>query len=145
MKTLGNSRGSGLVLSLIALTTLALLSGTVYRVTRSQVRESVYVLRQAQAHFIAETGMEDALWRLSKDASWREGFEKKPFGGGDYTVTLSTEDPPWINSTGYSPAIALLGPAVMTVRARAQFTWDHSVLVRAAWQPDTWATSYQRR
>jgi hypothetical protein len=113
--------------------------------TRTQVRESVWTLRQAQARAIAETGLDDALYRLSRDTTWREGAANRPCGGGSYTVTVSTDEPPWIEATGYSEPIVLLGPAVITVRAKAEYAWDKSLLVHAGWKRDSFALSYKRQ
>jgi hypothetical protein len=60
-------------------------------------------------------------------------------------VTVSTEDPPWIEATGYSEPIVLLGRAVMTERAQAEFVWDKSVLVRAGWRSGSWSRSFRRQ
>ena len=116
---LRNSRGSALVLNLIALAVFSLLSVLVYRTVRFQVREAVYQERLAQAHYISESGLEDALHSLYQDANWRTGFSQKAFAGGYYTVTLSTGTPPVITATGYSADIALFGRAVKTVSATA--------------------------
>ena len=110
-----------MVMSLITVTVLSLLAVTIYRVTRSQVRESVYQMRLAQAHAIAEAGLEDALHMLYQNPNWRVGFKNKSFAGGRCTVTLSADNPPWVLSTGYSQTIYSFGPAVKTVRGRALF------------------------
>lgn len=53
---------------------------------------------------------------------WRTGFYQKPFAGGYYTVTLTTANPPYIVSTGYSAPLLLTGRAVKTVSALVEFT-----------------------
>lgn len=119
-----HSRGSTLVMNLIAVAVFSLLAVVVYRITRAQVKGGVYHMRLAQAHGIAEAGLEDALHELHGDPGWRAGFRSKPFAGGSYTVTVSTDDPPWIRSTGASKPIAFLGPAVKTVSAQAEIRWS---------------------
>ncbi|TBR22535.1 hypothetical protein EPO15_07840 [bacterium] len=116
-----NSRGSAMVSSLLAMAVLAILGATVYRLTRNQIVESVYQMRLAQAHELAEAGVEDALRELVENPGWRAGFTKKPFGEGYYTVKLSTDSPPQIASTGYAKPIFLFGRAAKTVRVATVF------------------------
>jgi hypothetical protein len=120
-------------MNLIAVAVFSMLAVTVYRITRSQVKGGVYHMRLAQAHGIAEAGLEDALHELYGDPGWRAGFRSKSFAGGSYTVTVSTEDPPWVYSTGYSKPIVFLGPAVKTVSAKAKILWSNeaSCAIRA--------------
>lgn len=136
MKALGpaGSKGSTLVMNLIALAVFSMLAAVVYRITRFQVAEAVYHMRLAQAHGIAEAGLEDALHELYADPGWRAGFKNKPFAGGSYTVTISTEDPPWVRSTGYSRPIVFLGPAVKTVAVKVKIRWSNqaSCAIQAA-------------
>lgn len=119
-----NNRGAGLTLALLSVLVMALMGAAVYALTRALARESVYVKRSAQAQAIAEAGVEDAMLQLLLNRNWRTGFTNKPFAGGSYTVTLSTDlTNPWVFSTGYSvPIPSLRGPAVRTVTARAILT-----------------------
>ncbi|MFH1724273.1 MAG: pilus assembly PilX N-terminal domain-containing protein [Elusimicrobiota bacterium] len=121
-------RGSALISTLMIVTALSVLSVTAYRLTRTQVRESVYFKRLAQAHAVAEAGLEDALLQLRRNVNWRTGFSNKPFAGGSYTVTLSADKPPWVLSTGRSAPVAAFGPAVKTVRvlARLEYFWTEA-------------------
>ena len=114
-------RGSGLILSLIALTAFSLMAVVVYRVTRTQVRESLQVKRQAQAQALAEAGLEVALNQLYANQSWNAGYTKVPFGEGSFTVAVSTDVPPWISVTGYSASIAGFGSVVRSAQARAAY------------------------
>lgn len=111
-----NSRGSAMISSLLALVVLALLGATVYRLTRTQIVESTYQMRLAQAHEIAEAGIEDALRELVENPGWRAGFDKKPFADGYYTVKVTSATPPLLASTGYAKPIFLFGRAAKTVR-----------------------------
>ncbi len=118
MRRLRDRRGSTLVINILTVTIFALLAGVVWVSARSQVKTSVYQTRQYQAQALAEAGLEDALAELREDASWRTGFTDKPFGDGTYTVTLSTNSPPMVVSTGYSKSIFGFGAAVKTVSAQ---------------------------
>ena len=131
---LSDARGSTLVMNLIAVAVFSMLAVVVYRITRFQVAEAVYHMRLAQAHGIAEAGLEDALHKLYASPGWRAGFKNKPFAGGNYTVTVSTGDSPRIYSTGYSRPIVFLGPAVKTMAAKVKIRWSNeaSCAIQAA-------------
>ncbi len=120
---LGNSRGSGIVMCLVSVVVLSALSITSYRLTQAAVKESLYQRRGMEAQAIAEAGMEDALYQLYLNSGWRTGFSQKPFFGGYYTVTLSTDNPPWITSKGYSAAIARFGRASRTIRLQSRINF----------------------
>jgi Tfp pilus assembly protein PilX len=120
----GRSRGSVLIITLISLAIFALLGVVVYRIIRFQVREVVYQERLTQSFYIAEAGLEDAMHELYNNLSWKAGFNKKPFAGGYYTVTVSTDVPPLVTSTGYSVNIAMFGRAHTTVSAVSQVTYS---------------------
>lgn len=125
------SRGSTLVMNLLALAVFAMLGVVVYRSIKSQVREVVYQERLAQSFYIAEAGLEDALMNVYYNSSWRAGFYQKPLAGGYYTVTLSTDSPPVVTSKGYSQSIAMFGRAFTTVSATAQVTYSTTTAVYA--------------
>lgn len=112
--------GFSLPISLVIVLIAGLLAAAAYSLMRAQTRETLYQSRLAQAQAIAEAGLEDALLQLSKNLSWKTGFSQKAFVGGYYTVTVSTDDTnPWVESTGYGPAITGFGRAARTVRAQA--------------------------
>jgi len=121
-----SERGSGLILSLIALTAFSLMAVLVYRVTRTQVRESLQLKRQAQAQAIAEAGLEAALNRLYLDSSWKTGYVNTDFAGGKFTVVVSTDNPPLLSVTGYSASILGFGSAARSVRALTAITTSTS-------------------
>ncbi len=121
-RLLASEAGSGLVMSLMATAMFGIVSLTIYCTLRYLSRESVYYMRAAQAHEAAEAGLESALYQLRLDPLWRGGYREKSFWEGAYTVTLSTEDPPWVTATGYSASITGFGRAARTIRAKAKFT-----------------------
>jgi len=65
-----------------------------------QTRKEIWYF---QALDLAEAGIERAMWRLSKNPNWRDGYESEELGNGYYTVSL--RDNPGgtvlITSTGY--------------------------------------------
>ncbi len=117
-----NDCGSTMVMSLLSVIVLTILAATVYRLTKVVIFESLFQERRAQSQGIAEAGLENALHELLLDPEWRNGFSKKSFAGGIYTVALSTDSPPRITSRGESLPIFLFGPVHTTIRARAAVT-----------------------
>ncbi|MBI5597689.1 MAG: hypothetical protein HY928_16500 [Elusimicrobia bacterium] len=126
---MSSERGSAMVTSLLAVAVLSILAATTYRLTRTLVRETTWQMRSAQAQAVGEAGLEDALRQLYENPSWRTGFTDKPFAGGRYTVTLSTDTEPLVRSTGYSMGIFLFGSAVRSVSARARLTYSGGAAV----------------
>lgn len=122
MMTIPRGRdGSTLVLNVLIMAVFAMTAVIVYASARSQVHAVVHDAREAQAQAIAEAGLEDAMHGVYMNPMWRTGFVQKPFAGGYYTVTLSSADPPFIVSTGYSAPLLLTGRAVKTVSAQIEF------------------------
>lgn len=115
-------RGASLVLNLLAVAVFSILATVVYSAARTQQRAATSDIRQAQALAIAEAGIDDALRALYINFAWRTGYSNKAFANGFYTVTLTTDTPPTITSTGYSPPTFLLGRAVRTVTAKTVYT-----------------------
>lgn len=111
-----------MVLNLMAVAVFSLLASVVYVAARTQSRAALNDIRQAQALAIAEAGMEDAMRMLYVNSAWTTGFSSKAFANGFYSVSLSTDVPPRVTSTGYSPSTFLLGRAVRTVSAQTVFT-----------------------
>lgn len=117
-----NRTGSTLVLNVLVMTVFAMTAVIVYASAKAQVQAVVHDAREAQAQAIAEAGLEDAMHGIYLDPLWRTGFVQKPFADGYYTVTLSSADPPFIVSTGYSANLMLTGRAVKTVSALVEYT-----------------------
>ncbi len=113
--------GSTLVLNVLVMTVFAMTAVIVYASAKSQVHAVVHDAREVQAQAIAEAGLEDAMHGIYMNPMWRTGFNQKPFAGGYYTVTLSSADPPYILSTGYSAPMLLTGRAVKTVGALVEY------------------------
>ncbi len=42
-----------------------------------------------EAYYIAEAGIQNALWEIKQVSTWTAGFINKPFGSGTYTVTAT--------------------------------------------------------
>jgi hypothetical protein len=124
VSALGSRTGSTLVLNVFVLAVFALTAVIIYKSAKTMAGEAVYYERSAQALSIAEAGLEDAMHALYSTATWRTGFSQKAFGGGYYTVSVTTASATSISvvSSGYSPSFLFLGRAVKTVSVSAVFT-----------------------
>ncbi len=122
LRTLRSRRGASTSLALVVILISGIAMGAYTAMLRSQAREGVFRRRAAEAQAYAETGLEDALYQVMQDPTWRVGFTNKPIGTGYYTVTLSTDKNPWVYSHGYSRSVVKLGRAHRTVRAQALLT-----------------------
>lgn len=114
-------RGSTLPAALLGVMCIAIIAGGSIALLRGQVKETLIQTRSAQAQAIAEAGLEDALNRLALNSSWKTGYSQKLFAGGYYDVTVSTDQMPWVISTGYSSAIPKFGRVSRSVGAQALF------------------------
>lgn len=114
-------RGAALPAAMMAVLGFAIMIAGTYALLRLQVRETLYGIRLAQAQAIAEAGLEDAMFTVMQTPAWKTGYTNKPFAGGSYTVSISTDSQPWITSTGYSLPIPIIGPAARTVKAQMVF------------------------
>lgn len=113
------SRGAALPAAMLAALGFAVVIAGSYALMRVQVRMTVYEARQAQAQAIAEAGLEDGLNKVALTSGWKTGYPRKDFAGGYYTVSVSTDQAPWITSTGYSAPVPIMGRAARTVKAQA--------------------------
>lgn len=118
-----NNKGVALVMNLVVIAIFALLGTVVYGVARYQIREVLYQQRLEQSRYIAAAGLEDGLYQVFLNTAWRAGFNQKPFANGYYTVKLSTENPPMVTATGYSPYLPFVGRVATTLSARAAITY----------------------
>lgn len=88
-----NQRGSVLLMTLflISLGSAFVIGFLQVSTTDLQiVRNHQYSLR---ALYIADTGVEDAIYNLILDSHWNAGFTNKAFAGETYTVTITNNYP----------------------------------------------------
>jgi len=67
---------------------------------------------------VIEAGLDDGLNKVKLTSNWKTAYSKN-FAGGSYTVSFSTDQAPWVTSTGYSVPIPIMGRAARTVKAQA--------------------------
>lgn len=82
--------------------------------------ESILAKRQIfyfKALNIAEAGLERAMWKLTKQPSWRTGWNNVPFDDGYYSITLTNQPDGTIliTSTGYCRNINKTLKAIVNV------------------------------
>ena len=115
---MNSSRGAALPAAVLAVLGFAVVIAGSYALLRVQARMTVYEARQAQAQAIAEAGLDDGLNKVKLTSNWKTAYSKN-FAGGSYTVSFSTDQAPWVTSTGYSVPIPIMGRAARTVKAQA--------------------------
>ena len=89
MKTVKGERGSAIliVMGLIAMiTAMAIMS-----VDRSNtdLELSYNQLHEERAFYLAEAGLERAVFEINEDNAWRDGYDKLALEGGYYTISVS--------------------------------------------------------
>jgi hypothetical protein len=86
-------RGAVLLLTVFAIAFVAVLITAFLQVSTTDlqiVRNHQYSTR---ALYVAEAGIEDAIYELRQDNTWDSGFTDKAFGGDAYTVAVSNNYP----------------------------------------------------
>ncbi len=119
MRALRSCRGSAILVCLIAIAVFALMTAVVFTAAKAQGAQALYVKRSAEAHFIAESGLEAALNSIFVNGGFTVRSSMGALNGGTYQVTVSNDTPPWVTSTGYSKPLSKLGPMVKSVKCQA--------------------------
>jgi Tfp pilus assembly protein PilX len=86
-----NEKGSALILTLLILMVMSILIVGGLELLTTDLRITDNHLHDIQATYIADAGIEDAIYQLSQDASWSTGFTDQEFPSGSgnlYTVTV---------------------------------------------------------
>jgi hypothetical protein len=106
-KNLRNNAGSILVLVMVVLLAFSLLTVSLLQLGRDSTVQAIQEQRNAQAHWIAEAGLEKELARIYADRAYRDGLFPgisldEDFAEGHYTVTiLSKTDNPTTEETTF--------------------------------------------
>ncbi len=105
-----NSRGSIIILAATAMALLMAISAYFLSSLAVETRISGSMESAQKAHYLAEAGINEAIWRLNNDSEWRDSFidpELNPdsegnywsatvsgsFDGSDYSVTVENNGP----------------------------------------------------
>ncbi|MDP1709931.1 MAG: hypothetical protein Q8L21_03525, partial [Candidatus Komeilibacteria bacterium] len=96
-----NPAGFLLISSLVVLTTMILIVSFYLNAIIQEIKITHITSESPQAYYLAETGVQEAIWKLQNDAVWKNNFETDPtwsatltrnnvWGeGGSYTVTVA--------------------------------------------------------
>ena len=85
-----------------------------------QVRKTLFYFKALD---IAEAGLERAMWKLTKQPTWRNGWTNVSFGDGYYTVTLTDQSGNvLITSTGVCRSISKTVKALVEVSSSSSTT-----------------------
>lgn len=97
MKNLQIKKGAILIVALLALGALLLLSSyfLIFTLTESRISKSQEV--GTRTYYLAEAGINEAIWRLKNDESWKNNFETNP----DWQTEFTQENTLFPNSSYY--------------------------------------------
>ncbi len=101
-----NQKGSIIVISLITIAVLMILGAYFLNSVISEIKIAKSMENAITAYYLAESGLNEAIWKLNNDDYWRESFiseslnpdingnywsdsfTREGIGGGSYTVTI---------------------------------------------------------
>ena len=84
-------RGAFLIALSVTIPLVAIALGAYAERSLRNLRGASRYQADAAALHLAKGGLEKALWMLSQDPGWREGFDATPVEGGTYTVTVEDD------------------------------------------------------
>lgn len=99
-----NKRGFLLISSLFVLSTMIIIVSFYLNGILQSVRVASIVDTSPQTYYLAESGIQHAIWKLQNDATWKTGFETDPewsatitqnntmVSGGGWTVTVENQE-----------------------------------------------------
>ena len=110
-------QGFALVTSMMLLLVLTTSITTTMMVSGLQARVSSNMQYSLQAAYLAEAGLQHALFQLRRDTQWRDGIAATALGAGTYSVAVSQptlQDDITLTATGQ--VSGAVRSAVMTIR-----------------------------
>ncbi len=111
------NHGSVFLITVFAVALLATITVGILQMTTEEVQLLQNHIYAAQALATAEAGLNDAFAQMRTDSSWITGFNKKPFNGDTYSVTV----------TGTLPNRTITSTAVTSQGYRARIQADVTV------------------
>ena len=105
---LENRKGQSLILFILFLTVITTTIGFgLAAINRSNTQTLTNQLQVTKALYLAQAGLEDAIYQLRQNSAWRTGFTNKTFPSGSntsYTVTVTKALPDLtLTCTGTTP------------------------------------------
>lgn len=101
------NRGVALILTILLLSLILFLSLYLLSFTLTENRISRSQAYGAKTYYLAEAGVQEMVWKLKNNASYKENFETVP----DWTQSFSRLDPFGPNSGAYTVSVANTGLA----------------------------------
>lgn len=99
-----NQQGFLLITSLVVLTIMILIVTFYLNAIIQEIKITHITSQSSQAYYLAETGVQEAIWKLQNDSTWKNNFETNPTWSatltrnnvwgknGSYTVTVTNTD-----------------------------------------------------
>jgi len=100
MQRLSNEKGSAMIISLVVLLMLGLIGAAAIETSNTDMDIAENYQTDMKSFYIAEAGAELAFTVVRDSLNWRAGFNKYPFAGGEFDVTvLGSDSIPALNDT----------------------------------------------
>lgn len=84
-----NQKGGALFLSLSLLAMLTILGIMSVQTSNTGIELSGYQVQSDRSFYVANAGANRAILKLTRDASWRDGFTEEPWTNGVYKVVVT--------------------------------------------------------
>ncbi len=97
-KRVFSEKGVIIIIASITLTLLLLLSFYFLNFTVSESKISESQVKAAQVYYLAEAGVNEAIWKLKHDPEWSSNFEEEP-GCNDWSASFSRNNILFPNSS----------------------------------------------
>lgn len=97
-KRIFSEKGVIIIMASITLTLLLLLSFYFLNFTVSEFKISEHQVRATQVYYLAEAGLNEAIWKLKHDPVWNSNFEEEP-GCNDWSDSFSRSNILFPNSS----------------------------------------------
>ncbi len=110
MKARLRNRGVVLLLTVFVVTLLAAVVTGLLQLSTVDIQMMNNHVHAAQALAVAQAGLNDAFGKIRADSSWCDGFTNKAFGGGSYTVLLTSGATRPPSQTNGKLEVEALGP-----------------------------------
>ena len=81
--------GAALVIAMILMLALVVFTLSAFELLTASVQISGNHKNDSQALYVADAGIEDAIYQLRLDRNWNTGFTDKDFSGNSYTVSVT--------------------------------------------------------
>lgn len=110
MKTFGNlkkTRGTALILTILIMALILFLTTYVLNSSLAESRIAKSQSFGAKTYYLAESGVNEMIWKLKNDAAYKTGFETNPA----WTASFARTDPFGAGSGNYAVSIANSGLA----------------------------------